>query len=249
MYSVPTTEAIDEATLAVRRERRELTDEKQAFEAFLERVKRLETDQTHRSRSQLVLADRSGLETVLDAYLETVMSVPHYADQHDETPLEHLAGELTPELGAAIGSGTQLHPMLKRSLLDAGQQAVTARADVLEWIRTESNALEQAERKLAALLDELESVLGQPLEQLEFNALRLTRDRLERLQRSCDELARWRQEALHRYPIALTDVGDLVGYLYEDCASRHPVLATVAQLGTVLEDVLRWVDRRLCESR
>ncbi|MHC3439084.1 DUF7260 family protein [Natrialbaceae archaeon A-gly3] len=160
MCSVPTTDAIAQARLAVRRERRELTDEKQAFEAFRDRT----------------------------------------AD------LEHLT--------------------------------------------TEVDALERAKADLEAVIDELESLLDQPLDVLEFNVLRLTRARLDGLKETCDEVARTRQEELRRRQrVTIADVDDLGELLYEDEPGLYPVLATIAAVGEAIDQAKRRIDRRLLEVR
>lgn len=188
----------------------------------------------------------SGLGSIRDAYAETVMSVPHYTEVYDESFTEHIAGELGVELATAITTGSRLHPELQRSLLEAVDQAIVSREYVLEHLTTEADALERAEADLEAVIEDLESLLEQPLEVLEFNVLRLTRVRLDGLRETCDEVARTRQEELRRRQrVTMANVDDLGELLYEGEAGLYPVLATIAEIGEAIDEAKRRIDRRL----
>lgn len=250
MCSVPTTDAIAQASLAVRRERRELTDERQAFEAFHDRIADLDPEQPQRGQTTVMMTTTPGLETVRDAYAETVMNVPHYTEVYDESFTEHIAGELGVELATAITTGSWLHPELQRRLLEAADQAIVSREYVLEHLTTEADALERAEADLEAVIEELETLLDQPLDVLEFNVLRLTRARLDGLRETCDEIGHTRQEELRRRQrVTAVDGDDLGELLYEDEAGLYPVLATIAEIGEAIDRAKRRIDRRLTTVR
>ncbi|WP_255190672.1 DUF7260 family protein [Natronobeatus ordinarius] len=250
MSPEPSLDPFEEARLAIRAERRELIDEKQAFEAFLDRVKGLDVHQPSQTQSPLLATAPQKLDCVVDAYAETVATVPHYTDVYDEPILEHFAGELGVELAAAVTSGSQFHPELKRLLLEGSRQAITARERVLDLLETEADELERAERALTAVLEELESLLAQPLEQLEFNALRLTRVRLMRLETDCNTLAASRQSWIqNRQRAMILDHTDLGHYLYGECEHTYPALATIAEIGESIDRTRRQLDCRLSTAR
>ena len=247
---VPTLDSFEDARLAIRAERRELIDERQAFEAFLARVNGLDVHQPQRMQPTVLATASRELDYVVDAYAETVATVPHYTDVYDEPVLEHFAGELGAELAAAVTSGSEFHPELKRLLLEGSRQAITARERVLELLEAEAAELDRAERALTAVLEELESLLAQPLEQLEFNALRLTRVRLTRLETDCNALAASRQSWIqNRQRTTIVDHDDLGHYFYGECEHTYPVLATIAEIGESIERTRRRLDRRLSRAR
>ncbi len=249
MSSVVPTDTLQAAQQALRRERRQLEDERHAFEQFLGRVRALEPNQSRSGPAgpaPLAPRRRTGLERVRDAYTETVMCVPHYHEEYDEAYAEHLAGELGEELAAAVTKGSQLHPSLKRSLVDAARQAVGVRESVIELLDDEADTLERAKRDLSELLDELASLLDQPLDHLEFNALRLTRERLQRLRTQCDDLAARRQDVLRRRrQTGLIDLEDFGLYLYDECPSTYPLLSVIADVGRLIDRTLARIDRSL----
>ncbi|WP_276255801.1 DUF7260 family protein [Halomontanus rarus] len=254
-------DVLETARLTLERERRELADERLAFERFLDRIRELEAVPSRpqsgsRTRScptdpaKRMGQQSAGLTAVRERFAETVTSVPHYYDRYDESVAEHLTGEFGEELAAAVLQGTHLHSRLKHALLEATRHAIDTRETVLEMIDDEREQLDRVETNLRSIADEFVAVASQPLDDLEFNALRLTRVRLCDLRDRCDDLATRRQEFVQRQrrtPLA-TGV-DFSTYLYGTCEHRHPVLSIVATLGDHIERVLHRVERNLVVAR
>lgn len=241
------TDTLEAATRVLERERRELSRERRALERFAKRVAAFETAAPRVSNSRRV-GDRAppGLTSIRKAYAETVMSVPHYTERYDDTWLESIAEEFNDELAAALAYHETLSPQLKRSLVAATRQSVANRTQLLSSIETECESVAAAERECSALLEELTALRNQPLEQLEFNALWLTRERLEGLRKRCDKLADERQTEIRRERrFSLAEVGSLEQYLYQECERTYPVLAAIATLGAAIARVLETVDRSL----
>ncbi|AEH37432.1 DUF7260 family protein [Halopiger xanaduensis] len=267
-------EPLATAREVLEREDRQLTVEQRAFERFQRRVAALETAAprataptagtglgagigtgaagaggvgTGTTGTTLHSRPSEGLSQVRDAYVETVMSVPHYDDLYDDTWLESIAEEFSEEQAAALEQHAQLHPRLQRSLVTAAEQVVENRAQLRERVETEREAVDDADRELTDVCEDLQSLLEQPLAQLEFNALRLTRDRLESLRERCDDLATERQTALQRrrQEYVLGNAGTLEDYFYGDCEHTYPILAAIADLGAGIERGTAAVDRSL----
>ncbi|WP_440763319.1 DUF7260 family protein [Natronorubrum sp. DTA7] len=242
------TETLEAATRALEREQRELSRERRALERFAKRVAAFETAVPRVSNSARRIGDETppGLTSVRKAYAETVMSVPHYTKRYDDTWLESVAEEFSDELAAALAHHEVLSLQLKRSLLAATRQSVANRTQLLSSIETECESVAAAERTCSALLEELTALRNQPLERLEFNALWLTRERLEGLRERCDELADERQREIRRERrFSLAEVGSLEQYLYQECERTYPILAAIATLGAAIARVLETVDRSL----
>lgn len=244
-------EAFDEARQALRAERRKLVDEQQAFEQFADRVGGLEpTRQPDRSPRSVPPRGRPGLERVHAAYRETVMSVPHYREDYDESLAENLAGECDEALAVAVADGTHLSPWLQRSLVAAAREAGRARGEVLETIDEERAALDRGAERVRELVAELVALREQPLERAEFNCLRETRERLDAMAERCETLTTARQETLRSYnranPLDLEHFGH---YCYGDCESIHPIISLVADVAEQVDRTRQVVDRRLTEVR
>lgn len=231
---------LEEARRAVTRERRHLADERSAFARFRERVEGIDTEVPARSPGA------GGVACVREAYADTVMAVPHYRERFDEPLLENVAGELSPELAAAIARHDRLRPYLKRSLLTAADAAIGGRTTLLSIVNSERESIAALGERLEDIEDERAAILGQPIGRMEFNALRLSRRRLCGLAERCDDLAAKRQSTLgegrRSIPGASDDPGE---YLYADCGSRHPLLAAIAVTGRRVERDLTAVERRL----
>ncbi len=243
-------ENLDEAAHAIRRERRRLVDERRAFEEFAKRVRGFDAERPQPTGDRTLLHRQSGgLDAVRDAYEETVMSVPHYRDEYGEPYAVNVAGELSRELAAALESDGQFHSPLKRKLLQATGQAIASRERLIGVVDAEAEALESTGDDVAALAGDVASLGDQPLANLEFNALRLTRERLRDVRDRCDDLAADRQSTLQdrrrTLPVEIDDLGE---YLYADCETTYPLLGAFADLRRRIDCLLRELDRRLARA-
>ncbi|ELY45065.1 DUF7260 family protein [Natronorubrum sulfidifaciens] len=246
---------LESATATLEREHTQLSDERRAFKRFRARVVGLETApqptavESHAAGPQVSVRtcsttpQPSGLESISNAYRETVVAVPHYDEVYAEPCHEHMAGELGAALAAAIEQESQFHASVKQSVLMATEHAVDARTQLIDAIEDERTELEAAGRTLDTLHADLESLRAQPLAQLEFNALRLTRARLEALRVRCDEFVAARQETIwRRRQLTIAESGLFERYCYGGCEWSYPVLAAFAAYGERLERTLSRVD-------
>ncbi|ELY48672.1 hypothetical protein DV706_05150 [Natronorubrum bangense] len=245
-----------------------MTDERRAFDRFRRRVRRLEATPLEPPRRSVgsqpagqVLQQaslsaasrrpdptRDALATVRTAYRETVMAVPHYDDVYGESRQEHMAGELGLEVTTAVTQGTW-NLELKRWLLESIDHALTVRTQLLQAIDDDADAIETFEREVTAFLSTLESLLAQPLARLEFNALRLTRDRILSLQTDCDDLVERRQAQIsRRRRLTIAEVGFFEQYCYRDCDGTYPILDLLATCGTLLQRACSRVERYLAAA-
>lgn len=238
--------ALHDAARALRSERRELEDEREAFSQFRTRIGALETTSVP-ARPQTLLADRTQTDGGLrEAYVRTVMSVPHFEEVYGESFRESLERELTLELATAITRFEGLSPRLKRSLADCVDRAIDARESLLEFVESELAAITDAEEPLDGIVGELESVVDQPLDRAGFHVLASSRDRLDALEGRCEVLLEERQARIRReYSVSVARIDDTARYLYDSCRTIHPVLAAVAAVCADIEAARRTIDRRL----
>lgn len=242
---------IDAARRALQRERRQLREEVEAFEAFGKQVAALDAAGPDRSSRQLPLSrsESATLRTVREAYAETVMDVAHYELAYNESLPDHMAGELGEEVAAAVTGGSDLHLPLKRSLISTTNEAIRTRKRVLALIDDEAARLDDAEETVMGLVRRIDSILDQPIDRMEFNSLRLTRRRLLELREECDELVDERQAFLERQRRELPDpMTGLAEYLYQRCETTFPLLAVYARLADVIDRAIERAERRLSEA-
>jgi len=213
------------AERVLERERTETTAERDAFEAFSERLSTIEAaiETVGPSQAPLV-AGRSGaadqLQRVRAAYRETVMSVPHYDDVYGESLLENVTAEFGSDLAAGIGPAesqtlTQPH---KTTLRTAAAQAVQDREAFVEALDRETQSLADARTALGELLTPLNTTTIPECHRAAFT------DQL-------DLIAQDRQETLGtRRSLSRLDGHSLCAYLYQDHSWTYPALTAATRL-------------------
>ena len=241
---------VRDATDACRRERSRVLAERDAFESFADRVSSLEpspvestTTTSNGPIAGVRTIDETGgditLRRVLAAYRDTVMSLPHYGREYDETLPESLAAELGPDTATALASDRTLSTGAQSALVRRSRQAADARSSLADAIGTEVDALETSESELTGvnrrrrrLIEHLDGIDRDPTD-----AAIDVWQRLDDLEHECDALAVDRQAALDDPPLrpdATLDVESdraFYEYLYGPTdGPNYPVLSQIAEL-------------------
>lgn len=246
---------IRDAKAECRSERQRVLDEREAFEEFAVAVSRLDTAPASAavpSRDGPAATVRTGapfgegnaaggdirLRRVLASYRDTVMSVPHYGEEYDESVPQSLAAELGPDTTAALASDGTLSPGAQSALVRRSRQAADARSSLADAIAAEIDALsrhetdlERVDRRRRRLVEHLDGVRND-----RTGAAIDIWQRLGDLEPECDAIAAERQETLDDPPMAAeaSDASDdrsFHEYLYGSVdGPRHPVLAQVAAI-------------------
>ncbi|WP_080505124.1 DUF7260 family protein [Halorubrum aethiopicum] len=253
---------------ALRVERRRTADEREAFEVFRSRVRRIPAEATPRTgtgpaagagtASTAVSAPSRirgatgstgpGLVAVRNAYAETVMSVPHYEEEYNDTYERSLAEEFGPELAVALTREPTLRERSRSSLLAGTTEAIDRREELVEIVESESSSVSRALEDLSPIAEEVGRFSRREFDAERFGALDAYRARLNVLAEKCDEVAARRQgEPLggeRRFNVG--DAGtDVRTYLYRDLPVTYPVLAAVAEVGERIESVRTDVERAM----
>lgn len=244
----------------VRVERRRTADERAAFTAFRSRVDAIPATAAARTTSQPIGTQpaighgtpRMGTEllAVRDAYQSTVMSVPHYDEEYNDTYAASLAAEFGPELAAALTRESALHEHVRRSVLDQTTTAIETRDEFETVLEREQASVRAAGEELRSLDDSVASLGETAVDRLDFGGLDAHRARLEVLERRCDEVATTRQQervAVERSMHFDGETDDVQTYLYQDLPVTYPVLAAVAAVGRQIDAVRRDVERAIIE--
>ncbi|GAA0552955.1 hypothetical protein ABNG02_03265 [Halorubrum ejinorense] len=212
----------------------------------------------------------SGLVAVRDAYRATVMSVPHYEVEYDDTYERSVAAEFGPEMAYALTRTTNFRAEYKRSLLTAASTAIEERESFLDAVESEVESVSRAGSRLDPVRSEVEAIrdeLGGGDERDEerdgdadrnghraaptFGALDACRTRTEALRDDCDRIAARRQRAIadSERRLALDDGLDLPAYCYQDLDATYPVLAAVGAVGADLDALRRRIERSMGRAR
>ncbi len=246
---------IRDAKATARSERRRVLDERDAFEEFADQVAGfdpapVESSATARDgeiagvyRVNTVAGGGTRgdvrLRRVLTAYRDTVMSLPHYQEEYNETIPESLAAELGPDTATSLASNGTLSSGAQSALVSRSRQAATARSSLADAIGAEIEALTAFENDLSCvdrrrcrLVEHLDGIRGS-----RTGAAIDVWERLDALEADCDTIASDRQETLDNPPIA-PNTGEIPDknrefyeYLYASAdGPRYPVLAQIAEV-------------------
>ncbi|MEZ3163121.1 hypothetical protein ABNG03_00925 [Halorubrum sp. RMP-47] len=269
------------ARAALRVERRRVVDEREAFRAFGARVSSIPDESVDSGPADPAAADRfagvggaaggavggsgggaaspgSRLVAVRDAYRATVMSVPHYETEYDDTYERSVAEEFGPELAYALTRTNRFHEEYKESLLSAVETAVRDREAFLDAVESEIESVQRAGSRLdpirsevGAIEDEIgltgsEGTDGAGVDDYGFGALDACRTRTGALRDDCDRIAARRQRVLAEHERRLaTDHLDLPAYCYQGLDVTYPVLAAVGALGDRLTSLRSRIERAM----
>jgi hypothetical protein len=237
-----------EAALAVVAEETDIVGaERRAFESFLDRLADCEpatrpaggTGSLAHSGATSTLVGQSttsgGTRQVRTAYRETVMAVPHYESEYDDSLAESMLTEFGDDLASYVVSGTDLSPPVYERLVAAAERAVEERETFLAALQRERASLEHARDELA----EIRERAG--LDDGTADGPDATPPRsdgeLRDLESRCESLSVRRQERIHSRSVAgISGIAEdsLTTYLYADLEATCPTLVSIAETMTGL---------------
>lgn len=192
------------------------------------------------------------LVTIRDAYADTVMSVPHYEVEYDDTYERSLAAEFGPDLAVALTQEPTLDERATSALRSKTDEGIDERERLLDALDTESESIDRAVDRLSSILDEIATLSETTLSERRFGTLDAYRVRTLTLEDGCDSVAARRQRELAGIGRSLQlneTVPDLATYLYHDLLVTYPVLAAVGAVGDRIGRLRRSVEREMIHRR
>lgn len=251
---------VSDAIETVREERTRTRAERDAFDEFLERVEETPTAQgraTLDSRTAAVGATAAAttgpandhLERVREAYEGTVMDVPHYGEEYDDTVAESMVEELGRDVAGEVVSGRAFTPLLKRQLLGAARQSRRERESFLGTLEAERDALERARSTLEDVAERLDRETTRLPSQRSIDDLIATHGRLDDAREECEAVLEERQCQRTDGHLAVdaprSSITDLCSYLYQSLPVTYPVLADATDLLGTISRTRRQITREL----
>jgi soluble cytochrome b562 len=187
------------------------------------------------------------IEQVRNAYHETIMSVPHYEDDYDQSLDTDLAEEFGPELANALATTDSLTPPLHETVLTASQQATEGRTTLLSALDREADDLQQVRDTLETMHTTLTKMNQRPITAWATNKIISTYEQLVEFETQCDELAAERQAELHsrRVPRPIHANEEFNEYLYESLPVTYPVLVDLAEFDSLLQTARQHLEQAL----
>lgn len=249
---------IEAAEPALNDERECLENERAAFTQFRKRVANMDvpasTTLTATTKVKNTIlgtsqptTSTSQLEQIQDAYHETVMNVPHYEEDYDQSLSKDFAAEFGPELASTFAAADSLTLPLHETLLTASQHAVESRTALLDALDREAESLQHTRDTLEELNTILTELNQRPLTAWSKGELTAGSERLDDLEAQCDELAADRQAELRSQRIRgpkHTDA-ELNEYFYGSLPVIYPILADLAEFTSLLHTARQRLERTL----
>ena len=244
-------EWIPDARRALRRERRILRTEADAFGRFCRRLDAIDADAaaaesvsarnaagTLAGRGRAERTESPASAAIRDAYAETVMDAPHYDSEYGDGYWESVASEFGAELAMALRQAARVTPLLRDQLLAAARESKRSRKHLLGDLADEADVLDDAERALCAVREELAAIRSRPFCGCPPRELRRLLADLDALEADCQDLA-VRRQAGDLEPGTVNVPGGSATpvneYLYQSLSSSHPLLSAV---GRASDDVV-----------
>lgn len=238
------------------RERSRTQAEFDAFDAFIDQVHRITPAPpvtTAQVGTQAPLMQRrseatGNLRTLVEAYESSVMSVPHFEEEYDETVADHMREELGDEIAQAVNTEAQLTKPLHQSVIDAAIAARDRRGHLLAMLDEEANSLGTLEIELRDMASGVDEATTPLCADLSFDELQELRRQLEVYEQQIESLVNQRQvdrTAGRSGAIRSGQSIDLQTYLYRTMEPTYPVLAEATQLLSRVQITHRRVEDEL----
>ena len=241
------------ASDAVQTESQRIEDEIEAFETFETELHQISTStqeplqpfnpvefRTHSSPSMT--------ETLQELYHSTVMAVPHYEEDYDESFFENLSAEFGPELVLLIDKAECFDRRLKSIIETHIREAIDERENLAATLSAEKEAVERITAQLQKVATKIDSLQYSEHAPDDFCSLESHWRQLEILESKCDTLAAERQETirmLERKAGTQNHQISLNQYLYQDLQHEYPVLASIALIGQYKASIQAKVEKQI----
>ena len=245
---------LEAAVEALQTERRRTADELEALKTFERHIRAISSEEPNISNRQPVAltttetGHSAGLRQVRKAYESTLMDVPHYFEEYDDTYPESLAEEFSPDIASALTNGTAFNKQCKQTVLSAISESQSSREALLDVTDRERESIRNARAELEPLFEECDQMRSLQFDKEAFGALDAYRARLQVILDNCQALSHRRQKAIfdsRRIQKLPADVPDITIYFYQTLDTDYPVMSLVAELLETITDCERRIERAM----
>lgn len=238
----------------VDREIEEVEAERNAFLAFAERIEGIPIEQSAgavaTAPQSIQTLDSGGppVAEVADAFEETVMALPHYADTYGNDVRSQMAIELDADLVAGLHHPGSMSEPAKEGLHQQAMEAASKREDLLDVLREEREALGESQTRVEDAVSDLRALNAKSLSEMTYDELAASHAELNHVGERLRSIADDRQRRIHGHIRTMTwnrEEVSLQEYLYGEEGTTYPVLSTVARLDRLIERAQSRVRRAL----
>lgn len=173
------------------------------------------------------------LDLIQSAYQDTVMSLPFYTDEYDDTYFESISEEFGSEMATALTTPECFGPPALNALFNRIETAKSERQNHIDACDRERDSIETAADQLIPIDQELSTLTSINFDSQSFGSLDAYHNRLSILADHCESAAQTRQETIRKqrefYTISQEDT-DVTAYFYREYDITYPVLAMCSDL-------------------
>lgn len=237
---------------------RRTKDELEALDRFISRVATIDIGTTDRAAAAVqgggvavpmthVSEGGASMSTVRDSYRSTVMAVPHYTEEYDETLEEHMAAEFSEDVASAVCHNDTLTPPVRQAVIEHAKRAKDEREALLRALDHEADAIHEANHTLGSIQRTLEGLSADNIRTKSFDELQGAWHRLNDLNDRRQAVLQSRQQALHdgiRLGRRNEDSSHFYEYLYHPLDVTYPVLSD----GVVLSEEIDAARQRVLDA-
>ena len=230
------TSTIERALEIAQEERRRTTSERDAFNEFITTVNSINPSSPNTSFNKVMsLRSKSQQATtreIQQAYRESIMNMPHYEEEYNETMAINLEAELGPDIAEAIIKDCPVTPQLQHVVAISAARAEEKRTEFINTLDIEIDILKTERRTLSAIQDMYTSFLNRQLYTYSLDELHEKYDQIDQKQSMCSKILEDRQTQRQTGHASLQtkSVSDLQSYLYQDLKVTYPILSDTLQL-------------------
>lgn len=239
-----TTPRINQAVDVIEYEADVLSTECQAFEQFLSYIDMIQPSMSPSTTTSVtpdggVLVctgnarnSASSVQDIRNAYQESVMDVPHFESEYNDTFKESVAIEFGPDIANGLMTATSVTSMLKTALYTAAKEAQSQRRRVLGAVRQERRSLIEIRKRLTEIEDAVKALEHGIAETVSSRELSDIDSQLSILEEECQKLIGTREQVIQNRVVRATprrNSNSLHTYLYDHCEFQFPALGDIAE--------------------
>lgn len=228
LFAAPMKSAFDSITT----EQDRINTEINAFESFAEQIRTLSVPKQAQTATNIMAVQEfsphiTQNQRILELYQKTIMEVPHFEEDYNESIQQSMISEFSPEVCVTLFGNEELSPALKNSIYVQTQGAIQQRKNLLQMVNQEEKSLLYLDSKLENLNDGNETEC--PENSLPIEIIPEEYEKLEGLEEEIHGLLVKRQQDIHsinrnhNHPMS----SYIQEYLYQSIEHTFPGLFTI----------------------
>lgn len=249
---------LSQALDLVREEKAAVQQEREAFDAFRQRIEAIESishettrtdiaapEATHITEPPVIEQRDPNLEMVMELYGETVGETPDFDEAYQESLQDHFRAEFGTPIAEELATTDVLTQPIKEMVLTAATAARDKRSELLETVANEEQSLQACRDQLSEVAESI-NIDSSTIIEWDQDRIEQTNRTLSSLESTCDGVANDRQHWVSTLQDRSGADGPIqepmIHYLYDPMPVTYPVLAAVGEYTDQINNLRRELD-------